>query len=97
MEHIQRLRLLHKFATPAPWSTEAGAGYMPLMMGKTEIGRLDHTDIHLVIALRNLAPELIALWEAAKGEGKHQDGLLWIDGIDEALAKLNDKADAVLK
>lgn len=45
----------------------------------------------------DLAPELIALWEAAQGEGGIQNGMEWMADVDKATYLLNAKAAEVLK
>lgn len=98
-EAIEKMKRLVKYATPTPWATTEGAGYMPILYQMVQIGSLDHTDIHMVIALRNLAPELIALWKAAK-EFQEVEGHFimdtWGDAAD-ALQALETKAAEVLK
>lgn len=42
--------------------------------------------------LRYLARELLALWKAAHGEGDHQNGMAWMEGVEHALVNLNSKA-----
>lgn len=92
---IEKLKALEAAATPRPWE-----GVKHLDDVHTTTMYLSKEDTYLADTLRNLAPELIALWEAQLAwkecdpDGPCKERL---EAIDAALDALNAKAAEVLK
>jgi hypothetical protein len=98
------LKAMDRKATPAPWDKPehdpdediwdacAGVGseQHQVFVCQELCNKRSDCDSDLIVTLRNLAPELIALWEACKNHG-HPDA----DYINEALAALNAKAESL--
>ena len=100
--NIDALKKLERQATPAPWK-ETGNGSMieapgePYPVAKVYgYGRFNRkhskveADGRMIAAFRNLAPELIALWEAANNDGTMRKET-W-----DALQALNTKSAAMV-
>lgn len=81
--HIEDLKRIEAVATPGPWFTDTrlpleilvtspDGGYPWRLIGKVEKQagvRTVHVDSNLllILTLRNLAPDLLELWAAARG------------------------------
>lgn len=104
MDEIERLKTLERTARPGPWRVcrssscdrsethgidDARGG---LIIPTLNVPRVE---FDLIVAMRNLAPELLALWEALYNDayGFGNAG----SEIDDAFDALNDKAKEVLK
>jgi hypothetical protein len=85
IEPLERLKALEAKATPGPWSHYVKHG---MVQGED--------DTRLISALRNLAPELLALWGAADGDWRELDGLSLPYDTYAALKSLNAKAKEVM-
>lgn len=118
MTPIERLKELHEKATPGPWLTagEDKAFVYALDCGTNRFwapiqsagpNRADRKEIEavagLMVATRNLLPELIALWEAVNvglesASGKSdRDLLAYLEGLEKGVVALNSRAEEVLK
>jgi hypothetical protein len=79
MTALSKLRALLAAATPWPWeATDAAAGTGTCAWGidaaeETVVMHdfISEHDARLIVALRNAAPELVEMWEAAKLAEKH--------------------------
>lgn len=108
MSPIEKLQELLAKATPAPWGTdEDGVTCPPDRPDQApfyvEFEGAKDADSQLVAALRNLAPEMMALWEAANSaETDSQSEMLGhctqlSPDFHAAIAALNAKSAEVLK
>ncbi len=104
---IEKLKALEAVATVAPWGYGKGweqadpgiylhrDGEGPHTVIAADTEELSEPDAALIVAFRNLAPALIALWEAAQ-ERKDWIGEPLAPEVANALSALNAKAKEVL-
>ena len=81
---IQNLGYLNECATPGPWK----CGEFSFMC--------KHMDAALIIKMRNLLPEFLALWQAADlldGTKPNGLGIMVVPDLLKAVEELNRKAD----
>ena len=81
---IQNLGYLNKCATPGPWNY----GEFSFMC--------KHMDAALIVKMRNLLPEFLALWKAADlldGTKPNGLGIMVVPDLLKAVEELNRKAD----
>ena len=108
MTPLEKLKDLEAKASQAPWGTdEDGVTCPPDRPDQApfyvEFEGAEDVDSQLVAALRNLAPEMIALWAAAdSAEADSQSEMLGhctqlSPDFHDAIAALNAKAAEVLK
>lgn len=96
MTPIEKLKQLEQAATPGPWQTrflframESARRDPKLLTGGD--GSRDWADSELMETLRNLATELIGLWEAANAEVDSPEGIS--PGLLRAIDALNAAAE----
>lgn len=86
---IQHLRELVAKATPGEWtaphsvySPESVLPIFSVSSGQPQVAEsVSHRDAALIVALRNLAPQLLEVVESARDIAEHQD-LNWSDTIE---------------
>ena len=89
---LDAIRALEVEATPGPWHDSSGL--LATEEGRVVSADLDADDVALVVATRNLLPELLALWEVAQGAKSRPGGEVWpfLNDLLDALDALNEAA-----
>ena len=99
---IEKLKAMEQSATPSPWKV---IDYVHLTSDNAKWclyseGPEMCEDLDFIIAMRHIAPELIALWETAQAKADRTGSTyMFVSGngdIMDALAALNAKAEEVL-
>jgi hypothetical protein len=88
---IVELKELERKATPGPWGNEwyyEEGDRSPFIEATAKL------DAKLLATLRNLSPELIALWEA--GNRFYNAPGYGVEGLHAALIALNEKAQPIV-
>ena len=99
---IDKLKLLESKAHPGPWTHNYSAAIHGPIVWQCETmhiydeGGHSPDDAAFIVAFRNLAPQLIALWESCNAMQTTWDSRAFVSNR-EALRALNAKAAEVLK